>query len=162
MRRNERMPMKLVGPELRRENEIEAVLRSLPQWFGIERALLMYVADSATRPTLAVEIADELVGFLTLTRHFALSWEVHCMAVVAPRRNGGIGSYLLHHAERYVRQQGGRFLQVKTVAETSDCAAYAQTRRFHEARGFTPLEVFPTLWDPRNPALQLVKVLNED
>jgi GNAT superfamily N-acetyltransferase len=154
--------MKLVGPELRRENEIEAVLRSLPQWFGIERALLMYVADSATRPTLAVEIADELVGFLTLTRHFALSWEVHCMAVVAPRRNGGIGSYLLHHAERHVRQQGGRFLQVKTVAETSDCAAYAQTRRFHEARGFTPLEVFPTLWDPRNPALQLVKVLNED
>jgi GNAT superfamily N-acetyltransferase len=82
------------------------------------------------------------------------------MAVSAARRNEGIGSRLLTHAERYVLQQGGRYLQVKTVAETSQSAPYAQTRKFYEAKGFNPLEVFPTLWDPRNPALQLVKVLS--
>ena len=32
-------------------------------------------------------------------------------------------------------------------------------REFYQAKGYTPLEVFPTLWNPRNPALQLVKVL---
>lgn len=37
---------------------------------------------------------------------------------------------------------------------------YAETRAFYRARGYTPLEVFPTLWSPRNPALQLVKVLD--
>lgn len=152
--------MNVVGPDLNREPEVEAILRSLPQWFGIESALRMYVADSATRPTLALESTGELIGFLTLTRHFPLSWEVHCMAVSAARRNGGIGSQILQYAEQYVRQQGGRYLQVKTVAETSECEAYAQTRKFYEARGFTPLEVFPTLWDPWNPALQLVKVVS--
>ncbi len=75
--------MKRVGPVLHRETEIEAVLRSLPQWFGVESALLMHVADSATRPTLAVESAGAVVGFLTLARHFPLSWEVHCMAASA-------------------------------------------------------------------------------
>ena len=27
-------------------------------------------------------------------------------------------------------------------------------------KGFVPLEVFPSLWDPWNPALQLVKAID--
>ena len=50
---------------------------------------------------------------------------------------------------------------MKTVAATSASREYAETRKFYEAKGFTPLEVFPTLWDPWNPALQLFKVLDE-
>jgi coenzyme F420-0:L-glutamate ligase/coenzyme F420-1:gamma-L-glutamate ligase len=46
---------------------------------------------------------------------------------------------------------------VKTLAPTRPDENYARTRAFYEAMGFTPLEVFPELWDPRNPALQLVK-----
>ncbi|WP_280155524.1 GNAT family N-acetyltransferase [Piscinibacter sp. XHJ-5] len=151
--------MNIVGPALHREQEIEAILRSLPRWFGIEHALLMYVADSASRPTLAVELDHRLQGFVTLTRHFPESWEIHCIAVASEHRNSGIGSVLLAHAERFARDQGARFLQVKTVAATSASLAYAETRKFYEAKGFTPLEVFPELWNPRNPALQLIKVL---
>jgi hypothetical protein len=66
---------------------------------------------------------------------------------------------LLAHAERFVRGRGAKFLQVKTVAHTSPSPEYAETRKFYEARGFTPLEIFPELWNPRNPALQLVKLL---
>ena len=152
--------MNIVGPTLRRQAEVEAILRSLPRWFGIETALVMYVADSATQPTFGAEDAGQLIGFLSLRRHFEHSWEVHCMAVDAPQRNAGVGTALLATAEEYVRSQRGRFLQVKTVAESSPSAEYAQTRQFYLAKGFTALEVFPTLWDPWNPALQLVKALD--
>ena len=36
---------------------------------------------------------------------------------------------------------------------------YAETRRFYLAMGFEPLEEFPSLWGPANPALQLIKSL---
>jgi GNAT superfamily N-acetyltransferase len=151
--------MNIVGPALEREQEIEDILRSLPRWFGIEKALLMYVADSTTRPTFAAEVNGRLAGFITLTRHFPQSWEVHCIAVAAQHRNAGIGSALLAHAEQFVRGQGARVLQVKTVADTSPSPEYAETRKFYEARSFTALEIFPELWNARNPALQLVKLL---
>jgi GNAT superfamily N-acetyltransferase len=151
--------MKIIGPELQREKDVEAILRSLPRWFGIEKALRMYVADSALKPTFATEGDGQLTGFLTLTRHFPQAWEVHCIAVAAAHRNAGVGSALLAHAEGFVKSQGARFLQVKTVAGTSSSPEYAETREFYAARGFTPLEVFPQLWDPHNPALQLIKLL---
>lgn len=151
--------MQIVGPELQRAAECEAILRTLPRWFGIEQALAMYVADSAKLPTFALEDAGRLVGFLTLREHFATAWEVHCMAIAADSRNAGLGSRLLAHCEDWLRRRGVEFLQVKTVAATSPSKAYAETRKFYEARGFTPLEIFPELWDPWNPALQCIKRL---
>jgi GNAT superfamily N-acetyltransferase len=151
--------MNLIGPELRRHAECEAVLRSLPRWFGIEESLLMYARDSETMPTFAVEDQGTIHAFVTLLRHFPESWEVHCIAVAADRRGEGLGRQLLRHAENWTRGQGARFLQIKTVAASSPSPEYAETRRFYEAMGYVPLEIFPTLWHPRNPALQLVKAL---
>ena len=56
--------MNILGPVLQREAECEAVLRSLPMWFGIEDALLMYARDSAGFPTFALEEEDAIVGFI--------------------------------------------------------------------------------------------------
>ena len=120
----------------------------------------MYVADSASKPTFGAELDGQLIGFLTLNQHFPLSWEVHCMAVSAKHRNSKVGSALLAAAEHHIAAQGAMFLQVKTVAEASHSREYGETRQFYLARGFIPLEVFPTLWDPWNPALQLVKAVN--
>ena len=152
--------MKFVGPHLQRAAECEAVLRTLPGWFGIERALLMYVEDTTKLPTFAVEDDGRVIGFLTLREHFPSSWEVHCMAVEERARGKHLGSQLLAHSEEWLRQRGVTLLQVKTVAATSKSPEYAQTRKFYEARGFTPVEIFPELWDPWNPALQCIKWLN--
>ena len=149
----------IIGPELARAGECEAVLRSLPRWFGIEDALLMYAADSARYPTFAATHGGVIVGFVTLHEHFPGAWEVHCVAVHADARNQGIGSRLLARAEQWLVERGARFLQVKTIAHTSKSVEYAETREFYKARGFTPIEVFPMLWAPTNPALQLIKVL---
>ncbi len=129
-------------------------------WFGIEKALQRYVDDSAKLPTFAVEAENRLVGFLTLREHFSTSWEIHCVAIAADWRGKGQGSRLLAHAESWLADRGVVFLQVKTVAETDPTAAYAHTRKFYEARGFVPIEIFPELWDPWNPALQYIKLIN--
>jgi GNAT superfamily N-acetyltransferase len=152
--------MEMIGPDVRRESECEAVLRSLPRWFGIEHALLMYARDSAVMPTFALAENSAVVGFLTLQEHFPHAWEIHCVAINAEVRGQGLGSRLLAHAEAWLIARGVTFLQVKTVAATSPSPYYAQTREFYARRGFTPMEIFPTLWDPHNPALQCIKVLN--
>jgi GNAT superfamily N-acetyltransferase len=152
--------MKIIGPDLDRAADCEAVLRSLPMWFGIEHALLMYARDSAVMPTFALADGPGLVGFLTLREHFPQAWDIHCVAIRADARGRGHGSRLLAHAEAWLVTRGVRFLQVKTVAATSPSKEYAETRAFYQHRGFTPIEVFPTLWDPRNPALQCIKVLD--
>ena len=48
---------------------------------------------------------------------------------------------------------------MKTLAATQPDPNYAATRHFYEALGFLPVEVFPTLWDARNPCLLMVKPL---
>ena len=152
--------MEVIGPDVRREAECEAVLRSLPSWFGIEHALLMYARDSAVMPTFAFVEDRAVVGFLTLQEHFPHAWEIHCVAIKADWRGQGLGSRLLAHAEAWLIARGVTFLQVKTVAATSPSPSYAQTREFYVRRGFIPIEIFPTLWDPHNPALQCIKVLH--
>ncbi len=152
--------MSIVGPDLKRASECEAILRSLPMWFGIEPALLMYARDSAEMPTFGLTKEDRLVGFLTLQEHFPYAWEIHCIAISAAARGQGHGSRLLAHAESWLANRGVRFLQVKTVAATSVSTEYAETRKFYERRGFVPIEIFPELWDSWNPALQCIKVLH--
>ena len=161
--------MHIVGPELNARPQCEVVLRSLPMWFGIEEALQMYADDTLRLPTFAAcsdNSAGEgtgdgqnIVGFITLMKHFEHAWEVHCIALHAASRNQGHGRALMAHAEAWLAAQGVSLLQVKTVADTSDSAAYALTRGFYARLGYQPLELFPLLWSARNPALQLVKFL---
>lgn len=143
----------------------ERILRSLPEWFGLEDSLLKYVTEVERLPTFvcrsptAEGSVSTVTGFLTLREHFPEAWEVHCLAVHADHRRRGVGRALQRHVEAWLVARGVRFLQVKTIAATVDDPNYAETRKFYVGVGYTPLEVFPTLWHPRNPALQLVKSL---
>lgn len=153
------LSIRILGPALDARGECEAVLRSLPAWFGVEEALCRYVADTAWLPTFAILRGDEFEGFLTLREHFPKAWEVHCMAVSAEARRRGHGRAMLAHAEAWLAERGVEVLQVKTIAMTKEDAFYAETREYYFAMGFTPLEIFPALWAPHNPCLQLVKFL---
>ena len=136
------------------------VLRVLPMRSGIEDALRMYAEDTTRMPTFALEDGRRLIGFVTLREHVPTAWEIRCMAISANARGKGHGSRLLADAEAWPSQRGAEFLQVKTVASARPGPEYGQTRKFYEARGFTALEIFPELWNPRNPAPQCIKRLN--
>ena len=151
--------MHIIGPALNARAPCEDVLRSLPQWFGIEEALVMYADDTLRLPTFAAVEGERIVGFVSLLEHFPNAWEIHCIAVHAASRNAGCGRALVAHAESWLIAKNVSVLQVKTVAARSPSEAYWQTGEFYKRAGFQPLEVFPELWSVSNPCLQLVKFL---
>jgi GNAT superfamily N-acetyltransferase len=135
------------------------LLDELPDWFGVSEAVDEYVAR-ADGARAAVAVANRLeVGLLTLVRHTESAAEIDVMAVRPGYQRRGVGRALLARAERLLAEDGVEYLQVKTLADTVDYEPYARTRAFYAACGFRPLQVFPDLWDPENPALQLVKRL---
>lgn len=153
--------MQITGPHLRTHQKCEAILRSLPDWFGIESAIVQYVRDVETLPTfLALDDHDQAIGFISVTMHFPQAADLYVLGVRPEHHRAGVGRALLESAEAWLRREGVRFLQVKTLAPTAKSEHYGRTRRFYEAMGFTPLEIFPTLWDPRNPCLMMIKTLD--
>jgi GNAT superfamily N-acetyltransferase len=152
--------MQIGGPETGVVAECEAVLRTLPRWFGIESSLLQYVRDTETLPTFVARDAGTLLAFLTVREHFPEAWEVHCIAVHASHRGRGVGAALHAHVERWLAGRGARVLQVKTMAAACPSPEYAETRGFYARIGYVALEEFPELWGPRLPVLQLVKWLS--
>lgn len=138
---------------------VEPILRALPEWFGIEESTVQYIKDAETMPTMLAKDGDDVIGFLTIHKHFPTSAEIHCIGILPEYHRTGVGRQLVKAVESHLKIEDVQFLQVKTVSSDRDCKAYAKTREFYLGVGFTPIEVFPTLWDPENPCLLLVKSL---
>jgi coenzyme F420-0:L-glutamate ligase/coenzyme F420-1:gamma-L-glutamate ligase len=132
----------------------EAVLRDLPEWFGIEESTQAFIEAAATLPTFAVR-PD--VGFLCLKQHTPNAAELHVMGVRAEHHRRGTGRALVAAAESWCRERGIRYLHVKTLGPSRPDSGYDSTRVFYEALGFVALEELHGLWDEENPALILVK-----
>ena len=131
-----------------------AVLRDLPEWFGIEESTRQYIEDAATLPTFAVE-PD--LGFVCLEQHTPRAAEVYVMGVRREQHRRGLGRALVAEAERWCRARGIRYLQVKTLGPSRPDTGYDATRAFYESVGFVALEELHGLWSHDNPALILVK-----
>ena len=135
------------------------ILATLPTWFGIPASVEDYIARADRSPNVIASLGDEDVGLLTLVRHSPYAAEIYVMAVVPEFHRRGIGRALLGHAEGVLAAEGVEFLQVKTLAPSKPDEGYDKTRAFYEANGFRALEEFPDLWDPENPALQMIKAI---
>jgi ribosomal protein S18 acetylase RimI-like enzyme len=136
------------------------VLESLPDWFGIPASVESYVATADQLPMLACfDPAGEAVGFVSVKAHTAFAAEVYVMAVKRPWHRRGIGRGLIEAAVELAISQGVRFLTVKTLSPSKDDPNYARTRLFYEAVGFLPIEEFPTIWQPENPCLLMLRPL---
>jgi coenzyme F420-0:L-glutamate ligase / coenzyme F420-1:gamma-L-glutamate ligase len=129
------------------------VLGDLPEWFGIPEANEAYARESAELVVFAA--GDD--GFLGLKQHTPRAAEIYVMGVRRALHRRGIGRALVGAAEAWCAASAIEYLQVKTLSPTKEDENDARTRAFYESVGFVPLEVLPEPWDPRNPALQLVK-----
>ena len=137
-----------------RSRVAEAVLRDLPEWFGIEESTRQYIEDAATLPTLAVE-PD--LAFLSLKQHTPRAAELYVLGVRREHHRRGLGRALVAEGERWCRARGIRYLQVKTLGPSRPDTGYDATRAFYEAVGFVALEELHDFWSHGNPALILVK-----
>jgi ribosomal protein S18 acetylase RimI-like enzyme len=133
------------------------ILAMLPTWFGIPDAVEDYVATADRCPTVVASFGGTDVGIATVVRHSDYAAEVYVMGVVPEFHRRGVGRAMLRHAEATLAADGVEYLQVKTLSSRHPDEGYRRTRAFYEAYGFRPLEEFPTLWSPDQPALQLVK-----
>ena len=154
------MPPTIEGPALRQSSICAPILGALPRWFGMPEANAQYIRDIEVLPTfLARDESGEAIGFLTVKQHYPESAEILVMGVLPDRHRQGSGRALVAAAEAWLREQGTRFLQVKTQGPAVVNADYERTRAFYTGVGFIPLEEMLDLWDADNPALILVKAL---
>jgi GNAT superfamily N-acetyltransferase len=141
----------------------EAVLRALPDWFGVEASIVQYVKDVDDLPTfVAVDRAatrERVVGLLAIALHSARAAEIHVVGVLQDRHRCGVGRVLLAAAEDWLRLQGVRYLTVKTLSASHPDPDYAATRAFYAAMEFVPLMELPDLWGPSDPCLVMLKTL---
>jgi GNAT superfamily N-acetyltransferase len=153
--------MKINGPILDPYSSqiCEIILRELPDWFGIEEAVVDYIKAAAQLPTLVARVNETDAGFLVIKQHNTYAAEIYVMGVLPEYHHQGVGRALVQRAESYLRLMGVEYLQVKTLAATHPDPFYARTRAFYEALGFRPLEVLPTLWNAENPCVIMVKAL---
>ena len=149
----------IVGPHLEKASDCELVLRALPDWFGIEEAIVSYRAEIDHLPTFLACEDRHVVGFLTLKQHMPFSAEVYVMGVLPGAHRRGIGKALIEQAQAWLKTSSVEYLQVKTLGSSHPDENYASTRAFYLAMGFRPLEEFKHIWDENNPCLIMVKKL---
>lgn len=137
---------------------VDRILRSLPEWFGIEEAIQNYVADASRQDSFVAVVDGFTVGVALVKRHFRESAEISLIAVDASQRGHGVGRRLLESVEFELRHDGCHFLQVHTVGPSFEDAAYAGTREFYSRVGFSPLQEFEGI-DWSGPTLVMIKSL---
>ena len=153
------MSFELHKAKLHEKDQCESILRSMPQWFGIEESIVSYVKDIRKMLTIIALREEEVVGFLALNFHNPFSAEIHVMAVLNQYHRNGIGRALVARAQEECRSKNCEYLQVKTVGPSSPDEPYRRTREFYLACEFRPLEEIKKLWDEHNPCLIMVKRL---
>ena len=141
-------------------DDLERLLRDLPEWFGIEQSILDYVDAARTLPTVAAVLDGNVVGVCVVRHHNAVAAEIEVLAVDRVLHRRGIGRRLLDRVETELRASGVRLLQVKTRGPSAESEEYARTRSFYESSGYLPLEERTDIWGPENPCLILVKPLH--
>jgi GNAT superfamily N-acetyltransferase len=137
---------------------VEALLRELPEWFGIEEANRAYVEAARTRPSVAAIQDGDVVGIALVCNHFPEAAELELLAVRRELHRHGIGRRIVQQVEADARAAGVRLLQVKTRGPSDYYEPYERTRAFYESIGFLPLEELLDLW-PSDPCLVMVKPL---
>lgn len=137
-----------------------AILKALPDWFGLPESLEEYVQESRDMKTIRCFFKEDMVGFLSLKKTSPQAMEVYVMGILPQLHRMGIGTRLMRMAEQEAKHAAMQYLQVKTLSPKVQDPSYLKTYAFYENCGFCPLEVLP-LWDEWNPCQLMVKYIAE-
>lgn len=99
------MNITIDGPHFGKASVCEPILRALPDWFGIEEAIILYQAEIEHLPTILAWETGNVIGFLSIKQHNAYSAEVYVMGIRAEAHRHGIGRALIDKAQEWLRAQ---------------------------------------------------------
>ena len=150
--------IKEVTDEEQKMAVVAEVLKDLPEWFGIPESTQAYIEGAKDLQVWAAYQEGDLLGFVSLSYSSEDCAEIDCLGVKKAHQGRGIGSQLLATLESESCKKVD-YLQVKTVAECSN-KDYDRTNVFYRSLCFKKLEIFPQLWDLKNPCQILIKKIN--
>ncbi|QEU11563.1 GNAT family N-acetyltransferase [Dermabacter vaginalis] len=140
-------------------NDVERILASLPEWFGIPEANAEYIEAAREKETWTVrDEAGCVRGAALVDYHFDRAADLFFIAVEREFRGAGVGTALVESIVEHCRECSVRLLQVKTLGRSHPDEGYAATRKFYEALDFIPLEE-TELWGADTPCLIMVRVV---
>ena len=94
----------------------EAILRALPDWFGLEQSIVQYRRDLEKMDTYVAEFDGTIAGFLALAQHNPHTAEIHVMAVQQKYHRHGLGRALVVHVEQVLTQRTASYLEVNPTS----------------------------------------------
>ena len=147
-----------ISNDIEKKNITRYILEALPDWFGIPEAREEYIEDSVGKIFFCAYKDEKPVGFLYLKQTGKDTVELAVMGVLKEYHRNGIGKSLFECAKKVICEKGYSFIQVKTV-QMGKYEDYDKTNRFYISLGFKEFEIFPTLWDERNPCQIYVMAL---
>ena len=151
-----------INDDVLKSHICEDILHSLPQWFGIESAILDYSQGVKGKFFLAAKVKEDVVGIISIKENTLYTDEIYVMGIKKEFHRTGIGKELVERAAQHSRKMNKWLLSVKTLSDFDSDVNYAKTRKFYLAMGFYPLEEITELWGEENPCLIMVKVLRGD
>jgi GNAT superfamily N-acetyltransferase len=132
----------------------------LPAWFGRPDANATYAREMATRDAYAAKIDEHTVGLMALDflgGDDAGVCNIWWLGVTLHMHRTGVGRALIECAVAHAQARHCRYVSVETVGPKSSDVAYAKTRRFYEAVGFSPWREFEP--EPGDFMLEMRRVL---
>lgn len=136
-----------------------AILADLPDYFALPDSNAAYARAADELPCFVGSVDGRPSGLVVLKQTSDVAMELHLICVLRAWHRVGLGGALVRAAEAHLREQGVRWLHVKTLGPGHPDEGYSQTRAFYMAMGFEPIEEIPSVWGPENPCLILVKRL---
>ncbi|MDX6590907.1 MAG: hypothetical protein QOJ13_103 [Gaiellales bacterium] len=135
----------------------DAIIASLPDWFGNEEGIEQCAAAVRSQEGLVSVAPDQVVAFITWEMRFPTTAEITWLAVDPAHHRQGHGSSLVGEMLQQAADGGVRLVVVHTLSSTAADPFYEQTRTFWQAVGFLPAAERPDLWNEENPALLLAR-----
>ena len=140
-----------------KSNVANSILRQLPNWFGIEAAILDYVKEVKETVVYVCYSSEKPIGLISVKTNNEFTYEIFLMGIIKGFQNQGIGKKLVKIVQESLKDSNVKFLMVKTLGESHPDKYYKLTREFYYKAGFYPLEENFDIWGRETPCLLMVK-----
>ena len=135
------------------------ILRTLPEWFGIESSIVDYCNASRNLPMVVIYSNHKPIGFCTIKIEHAVNCNLNVLGILPEFHGLGYGTKLIEFIETYCKSKGIHFMSVLTLSSKSTNEPYKRTREFYTKCGFKEFMDLDELWDDNNPCILMLKKL---